>query len=772
MDEIVSAPLSASEWHFDHEGGELRVTFLTDAIVRIALTPWAAQPHRTWSVIPMSDLRRATAVTVTQDAAIMELTTPALTLTLDHQSGTFFVRQANGVIICDGVKLTDQPNGRRWEMGLAENARILGGGERTGPLDRRGRTLTFWVNDALPNYDEKTDAMFQSVSFLTQVSVGMVSGLFFDSNWYAQADIGESNMDRFVYTTSGPDLVAYLCAGPTFPETLAQYASITGLMPPQPRWSFGYHQSRWGYTSAEDVRAIATTMREQQIPCDAIHLDLDYMDGYRDFTWNAERFPDPTALVRELREQGIHVVTIIDPGVKIDPNYAVYREGLALDYFIRSADDTPFEGWVWPGRSVWADFAQEQVRDWWGKQQHALLDAGVAGLWIDMNEPTQADMWAPEGVHIPHGTSLPLDTVHGPDEQPLSHAEFHNAYGLEMAHATQAGLLSQRPGERPFVLTRAATAGSQRHAIVWNGDTTSSWEHLRLAIPMNLGMGLSGIPITGCDLGGFWGNTTPELLTRFMQLGALLPFCRNHSAIDTQPQEPWSFGEPYTSIIRAAIERRYRLLPLLITLAHEASEMGTPMMRPLAWLSPDDVNCLSCNDQFLLGNDLMIAPVIVEGATSRNVYFPTGEWQAEDGRWYRGPDVTTIPVTLETMLLFQRAGSVLPKAEVTQHTSEAAQGPLDLEITLTPAAPRAEMMIWDDDDHPQAKERGTFACYVVKAEWQGEVITIRLSQHSGEMAMRYPALRARLHLPQGTYTLETLPAQAPLQAEWHFLIEG
>lgn len=745
----ATATVDEPVWRFPGQQESITFTLLADNILRIALTPHGALPHRSWAVEPQSDARRASTFAVEQDdETSLVVRTPALTLSIERRTRMFSIAQADEAPIFTQVQLRGASEAQRWQMPLADGVHIFGAGERTGRLNKRGRRLTFWTKDALPHFNEQTDAMYQSVPFLVQLAQGRVSGFFFDSNWCAIADIGQQEPGFLTYVTSGPDLVVYICAGPTFVDVLGQYTSITGRMPPQPRWALGYQQSRWSYTSADEVRAIAAGFRQQGIPCDAIYLDLDYMEGFRDFTWSRERFPDPVGLIQELREQGLRVVTIIDPGLKVDPDYPVYREGIEQGYFIRNVDGTLFEGWAWPGKTVWADFARVDVQDWWGAQHRVLLDAGVAGIWIDMNEPTQANMGAPPEIDIPHGMSLPLDTQHGRLDEPLSHGEFHNAYGLEMARATYVHLQQLRPDERPFVLTRAATAGSQRYAIPWNGDTTSSWDHLRLAIPMNLGVGLSGMPMSGCDVGGFWNDTTPELLVRFTQLGAFLPFCRNHSAIGTQRQEPWSFGEPYTSICREAIERRYRLLPYLVSLAHEAAKTGLPMMRPLCWLAPDEPTVLDCDDEFLLGNDLLVAPVLAEGATERQVTLPPGAWfDVTNGVVYDGPGKITVPVQLETVPVFVRAGAIVPLASAAQHTDTPPLEPLTLHTYLAQPSPRIIASIWDDDDHPQAEGRGTFAEYQVTASWDGDTVTVHAEQRDGHLALRYPGMRVTLHVP-------------------------
>ncbi len=770
---------AGNEWRITTSLGVFTVTAIIDDIVRLALTPDEAPDHQTWALVPEVASLPAPQVNAERHDDWLILRTASLAVSVRWQPDlrVEIARADGSPVLQDAPEhaWSVTPKGQiRWDVALGEGERVFGGGLRTGRLNKRGRTLTFWNTDPLPHHDDNTDPMYQCIPFLIGLRDGRAHGIFYDTNWRAVADIGNSDPDRLRFAAEGPDLVAYVCGGPALSEVLVQYTTLTGRMPPQPRWSMGYQQSRWGYMTADEVREVAREFRERQIPCDAIYLDIDYMDGYRDFTWDPQRFPDPAGLLRELREQGFHVVTIIDPGVKVDPDYSVYREGLEHGYFVRDSAGGVFEGWVWPGKSVWADFARDDMRMWWGEQHHGLLDAGVAGIWNDMNEPTQSTMSAPPTVTLPFGATLPLDAQHGPPEGPLSHAALHNAYGTEMNRATRAGLERRRPDERAFVLTRAAGAGAQRFAVVWNGDNSSIWAHLRLAVTLNLGVGLSGFPVTGCDIGGFWQDTEPELLVRFTQLGAFLPFCRNHTCKGTRQQEPWAFGEPFAGACKAAIERRYQLLPLLATLFHEATVTGSPIMRPLAWIAPDDAACVDCDDEFLLGNDLLVAPVLEAGATIRAVLLPPGEWfEWATGAVHAGSQRISMPVTLDSTPIFSRAGSILPRTGVTQHTGEIPSEPLSLHVHLTRAFPTATTTIWDDDDHPQAASRGTFAEYRVTAEWAGDTITVRCEQIGGRMAPRYPGLRVHLHLPAGV-TVTPLAASdasfADLPCERSFVI--
>jgi alpha-glucosidase len=772
---------AGATWRFTCDQGAITLAFVTPEIARIAFMPTDSPPHLTWAVVPeVADLP-APAVTVTEQADGITLRTGALVLT-----ATLGARLALALARADGSAiLADAPEGGlgydggghpAWATALAAGERVSGGGQRTGPLDQRGRTLTHWATDPLPHHSpEQTDAMYQSASFFVMQRDGRAHGIFYDAAHRSTIDIGKTAPDVLHFATEGPDLVAYVCAGPTLADVLRQYTTLTGRIPPVPRWSLGNQQSRWSYLSADEVRAVAARFREERIPCDAIYLDIDYMDGYRDFTFNPATFPDPAGLIAELRAQGFRLVPIIDPGVKVDSAYPVYQEGMARGYFVRNPDGSVFEGWVWPGRSVWVDFARAEARAWWGEQHRGLIAMGVAGIWDDMNEPSQAGMSAPPEVTVPFGATLPLNAVHDSTEYgPQSHAACHNAYGHEMAHATRAALEAARPGERAFVLTRAAQAGTQRYAAVWNGDNTSMWPHVRQAITMNLGLGLSGFPITGGDIGGFWGDTTPELLVRFTQLGALLPFCRNHSSKGTARQEPWVFGEPYTSVIREALALRYRLLPLLVTLAHEAAATGAPLMRPLAWIAPDDPASRACDDQFLLGNDLLIAPVLEEGATARAVVLPPGTWFAwETGAAHAGGQTITLPVALETIPLFTRTGGIIPVAGDIQHTGEEPAEPLTLEIFLAAPGQTARATIWDDDDHPHAAQRGTYAEYAATAAWDGDSITVRVTQAGGWMPPRYPGVAVALHLPESYIVENDGLAEGNLHAlplTWRFAV--
>ncbi len=421
-------------------------------------------------------------------------------------------------------------------------------------------------------------------------------------------------------------------------------------------WSLGYHQSRWGYKTEQEIEAVAAGFRANDMPISAIHLDIDYMHGYRVFTVDPQRFPNLLALTTRLDQQGIKTVPIIDPGVKQDKDFPLYQEGMQHDYFCRLPDGELMRGLVWPGWSVYPDFTNSRTRAWWSKKYQSLLDAGAAGIWHDMNEPTSFSGWG--------GMALPLVTRHDLDGIGGDHLQGHNLYALEMNHAGHQALKEARPDRRPWIISRSGWVSQQRYAWKWSGDTESSWGSLRMTIANALGMGLSGQPYTGPDIGGFSGSPTPELYLRWFQMAAFLPFFRTHSAVGTASREPWVYGEPYTGILRNFLKLRYRLLPYLYTLAWETSRTGHPWVRPLFWADADNRSLWGVDDAFLLGDALLIAPVLQDDAKSRSIQLPRGKWI---DYWtktvYNGDNTVNIPLNLETIPVLVRAGAVLPQTE-------------------------------------------------------------------------------------------------------------
>ncbi len=534
---------------------------------------------------------------------------------------------------------------------LRPEEHLYGLGERAAPLNLRGGTYCMWNSDPLGLGGPGVDPLYLGIPVYLGLHQEGSSLLFYENSYRAVFRFKDLARAYF----PGGSLRYYFIPGP--PErALRRYGELTGRPPLPPRWALGYHQSRWGYREQAEVRDLLKKFIAHDLPLSAIHLDIDYMDGFRVFTVDPRRFPDLPAMARELGEHEVRLVVILNPGVKRDPDCNLFREGLESGFFCTLPNGKVLYALVWPGWCAFPDFTDPVVRAWWGKQYLCLLESGIAGFWHDMNEPSVRTDWG--------DATFPLLTRHAMEGRGGNHREAHNLYGLLMNRAGWEGLRQHRPERRPFLLSRSGWAGLQRYAWNWTGDTESTWEALRQTIPTVLGLGLSGIPYTGPDIGGFGGHPSAELFVRWFQMATFLPFFRTHSAWDVPPREPWTWGEPALSIVRQFLRLRYRLLPYLYTLAWEASQTGHPLVRPLFWPDGRDPALWDAQDAFFLGEALLVAPVLEKGARSRRVTLPRGRWYDfwEDAA-YEGPGTVSLTAPLERIPLLVRAGSILPMEE-------------------------------------------------------------------------------------------------------------
>lgn len=585
-----------------------------------------------------------------------------------------------------------------------------GFGEQGLPtMSREGQFLVDWNTDSY-KYPVGSNPLYQTIPFFIALRDGLAYGLFFDNTWRSHFDMGKSDPRRYAFGADGGELNYYVFTGGADrspANVLRDYTALTGRGALPPRWALGYQQSRYSYMSQAKVLDIARTFREKRIPADVIHLDIDYMDGYRVFTWNPTTFPAPEKMLADLHRDGFHAVTIVDPGVKFDDNYAVYRSGRDAGIYVRDAAGRELHAKVWPGICAFPDFTRAAARAWWGEQYRKPLGEGVDGFWNDMNEPaifTADDFTGPQPAQGPQKT-FALDVRHDGDGDPGTHARYHNVYGMQMVRATFEGLRQLAPEKRPFAITRAGYAGVQRYAAVWSGDNDASWGHLALTIPLLTNLSISGVPFVGADVGGFAATTTPELYTRWLQAAALTPFYRTHSATDTDSREPWTYGGEYERINKASIELRYRLLPYLYTLFAQNENTGLPPLRPLAFDYPRDVGALLVADEYLVGRDLLVAPVVVENQRARNVYLPKGDAWIDwwSGARHEGGRTVKVDAPLERLPLFVRAGAAIPTQPVIQHTGEMHNAPLTIALA-TGASGTSE--IYEDAGDGYAYRRG------------------------------------------------------------------
>jgi alpha-glucosidase len=554
---------------------------------------------------------------------------------------------------------------------LQANEAIYGLGEQAAPLNRRGGSFRMWNTDPGGSYGMGKNPLYIGIpSYLSLHSQGSYL-IFYENPFPATFDFGQADVDGDTSQVhfEGGMLRYYLMPGP--PEiALERFTELTGRPPLPPRWALGYHQSRWGYKNETDIRKVAQGFQTHDLPISAIHLDIDYMDGFRVFTVNQDRFPDLRKLTRDLEAQGIKTVTILDPGVKKDPQYFLYREGLKGNVFCQMPDGKVQEGLVWPGWSVYPDFTNPATRRWWGRQYPRLLDQGIAGIWHDMNEPAAFAAWG--------DMTLPLSTRHNLEGSHGDHRQAHNLYGLLMNRAGYEALRSLRPQRRPWLVTRSGWAGLQRYAWNWTGDIESSWQALRMTIPTLLGQGLSGLAFSGVDIGGFSSTPSPELYLRWFQMAAFLPFFRTHSAIGIPAREPWTFEQPILEILREFLKLRQRILPYYYTLAWMASQSGIPPVRPLFWADLEDQALWEVDDAFLLGDRLLVAPILEGGASQRSLQLPRGRWyDFWDDSLLEGPGEVQLQASLERIPLLVRGGSILPMqagGELTLHIYPPSSG--------------------------------------------------------------------------------------------------
>ncbi len=590
---------------------------------------------------------------------------------------------------------------------LDGDEKFYGLGDKTGFLNKSGYEYENWNSDIPDAHTDAFKALYKSVPFLITLKERGVYGLFFDNTYRSHINLGKEKSDYFYYGAEDGSLNYYFIGGEHMADVITNYTELTGRTPLPQLWTLGYHQSRWGYENKEDIRELMEKFRGLDIPCDTIHFDIDYMDGYRVFTWNEKDYGDAKELFGEMDAKGFKKVSIIDPGVKLDPGYAMYDEGIEHGYFAETPEGETYVNAVWPGDAVYPDFGNKEVRDWWGKKQSYLTDLGFDGVWNDMNEPASF-----------HG-ELPKDVVFTDEDHPSTHAAMHNCYGHLMSKATYEGLV-RAAGKRPFVITRACYAGTQKYSTVWTGDNQSLWAHIQMAVPQLCNLGLSGFAFAGTDVGGFGADTTPELLCRWVQVGAFSPLFRNHAAKGSRNQEPWQFDEQTLAVNRKFIELRYRLLPYFYDLFYEGEKTGLPVMRPLVMHYENDPAVWNLNDEFLVGEHLLVAPVVEQGATVKKVYLPEGAWyDFFTGKKYEGGQYYLVDAPIDVCPVFAKAGSVIPTYEVMQYVGEK---PYDtLKLLVFPGEGR--YVHYQDNGTDFAYRDGAYNLYEFVNDGAGHVAT-------------------------------------------------
>lgn len=601
-------------------------------------------------------------------------------------------------------------------------------GERASGLNLRGQRFTLWNTDHI-TYRRGSDPLYYNVAFYVGVHGNQAYGVFWDNPCRGTVDVGKTKPDDLVFEAEAGELRYYLIVGSDINTILSRYTELTGRILLPPLWFLGYQQSRWSYSPQSRVLEIGAELRKRQIPCDVLYLDIDYMDGYRVFTWDRSKFPQPEQMLDNLHSQGFKVVVILDPGIKIDPAYSAYRSGMARDVFLKYPNGKPVAGPVWAGMSHFPDFTKPDARAWWAEQCEPLLKMGIDGVWNDMCEPAVFGTKA-------SGT-IPDQVAHDIDGRGGTHLDSHNVYGMLMGRSSLESQQRYRPDKRPVNMIRAGYAGAQRYAATWTGDNTSDWDHLRMSISMTLNSGLAGAPMTGPDIGGFHGEADGEMLTRWLQAACFLPYYRVHTAAGTPDQEPWSYGQPYEVINRSTIALRYRFLPYLYSAVALCHEYGWPIVRPIFSAEPDNPALRDVDDSYLLGDALLVAPVLEPGAVTRRVYLPVGQWYDYwTNELLEGGQEIDVVAPLERLPLFVRAGAILPQWPEMQWVGEK---PVET-LTLRAYPGDHETVLYEDEGEGLGYQAGAYRWVYLTSQWQDDTLVLK-RRVAGSYTPEYKSIR-------------------------------
>ncbi|MFA6044136.1 MAG: TIM-barrel domain-containing protein [Phycisphaerales bacterium] len=659
---------------------------------------------------------------------------------------------------------------------IDQGTSLYGTGEVAGPLMRNGRTATAWNTDAY-GYGDEAVSLYQSHPWVLAVRPdGSAFGVLADTTYRCTIDTAYTAPNEIRFTADGPAFPVIIINANSPQEVLKELGHLTGTMPMPPEWALGYHQCRYSYYPEKRAREIADEFRTRQIPCDVIWFDIDYMEAFRIFTFDRGYFPDPKKLNSDLLGQGFHTVWMIDPGMKsrtargpsdrpeaelaaegpevakaraaeIAKFDAIMSSGDKADVWVKRGDGTGYEGEVWPGWCRYPDYTNPNVRQWWSGLYKDFMAQGVCGVWNDMNEPAVFNVptkTMPEtNLHAGDPAMIKPNGKAQGDEAKGDHARYHNVYGMQMIRGTREGIQAINPDKRPFVLSRANYIGGQRYGATWTGDNTADWAHMEDSVPMSLNVGLSGQPFIGPDIGGFAGNGDAKLFARWFGFGAMLPFSRGHTGKGNINKEPWAFGPEVEATCREALNRRYRLMPYIYTLFHEASVDGIPVARPIFFADPKDPALRSEDDAFMLGADLIVAPQMVPDG-SRVPTLPTGTWREIESS-----------KNIDLPRLLVRGGAIVPMGPAQQYVGEKPLDPLTLLVCLDDGG-KATGTLYEDGGDGLEYQQGQYLLSTYEAALGNGVVTVKLASSEGKMSRpsRKVTVRVVLHdkVMEGTGT--------------------
>jgi alpha-glucosidase len=690
----------------------LKVTIVRDSLIRFRYTTKGYFSNDFSYAIDKSHSHGYNFLEVTEEVEFYKIQTSKVKCIIQKIDMRLCILDLN-----DNVLLEDEL-GFHWEESYEFGGNIVkmskaskdgecfyGLGDKATQMNLKGKRLENFATDQYA-FQKDQEPLYKVVPFYIGLQHKQAYGIFFDNTFRTFFDFCHERRNVTSFWAEGGEMNYYFIHGPQMEDVVASYTDLTGKPELPPLWALGYHQCKWSYFPESNVKEVTAKFRELRIPCDAIYLDIDYMDGFRCFTWNKEYFPDPKRMVAELAEDGFKTVVIIDPGIKIDKEYSVYKEALEKEYFCKRADGPYMKGKVWPGECNFPDYTNPEVREWWaGLFKELISDIGVKGVWNDMNEPAV--------MEVPNKT-FPMDVRHDYDGNPCSHRKAHNIYGTQMARATYHGVKRFAYPKRPFIITRSAYAGAQRYTSSWTGDNVATWEHLWIANIQVQRMSISGMGFTGSDIGGFAEQPSGELFTRWIQLGVFHPFCRTHSSGDHGDQEPWAFDEEVVDITRKFVNLRYQLLPYLYTMFWQYIEEGIPMLKPLVYFDQADTQTHYRNDEFVFGNQILVCPILEPNAIGRRMYVPCGQWY---NYWtnslVNGGKEMWVDTKYDEIPVFVKAGAVIPKYPVQQYVGELEFDELTLDLYYKEG--KEKSVVYEDaqDGYDYKKGRYSFLTFQV-----------------------------------------------------------
>ncbi|MBT8259400.1 MAG: glycoside hydrolase family 31 protein [Bacteroidia bacterium] len=721
----------------------LQVTILRDSVLRFRYSPTGTFAKDFSYAITKYASSGYNKLEINEEDDCFNITTSKLVCKIAKKDLKVSIYDAK-----DGMLINQDELGFHWEESYEFGGNIVkmskvindresyyGLGDKPGHINLKGKRYENWVTDSYA-YGKETDPLYKAIPFYTGLHHNKAYGLFFDNSFQTYFDFAYERRNVSSFWAQGGEMNYYFIYGPKMQDVVENYTDLTGKphhLPPL--WALGFHQCKWSYYPETEVREIADKFRKLNIPCDAIYLDIDYMDGFRCFTWNNEYFPNPKQMVSDLLEDGFKTVAIIDPGIKLDKSYKVFRDALDKDYFCKRADGPYMKGKVWPGECYFPDFTKPEVREWWsGLYKELIEEVGIRGIWNDMNEPAV--------MEVPNKT-FPDDVRHDYDGNPCSHRKAHNVYGMQMARATYHGMKKFRYPKRPFVITRAAYSGTQRYCSTWTGDNVASWEHLWIANVQAQRLAMSGFSFVGSDIGGFAEQPQGELFTRWIQLGVFHPFCRVHSSGDHGDQEPWAFDEDVTDIVRKFIELRYELLPYLYTAFWKLVDEGTPIIKSLVLFDQEDHQTHYRTDEFVYGDHILVCPILEPNAKGRRMYIPRGRWY---NFWTNevviGGKEKWVDAEIDSMPLFIKEGAIIPKYPVQQYVDEKSIDKVRLDVYFKMGKERSEFYDDTHDGYDYLKGRYSLRNFKLSGK-KNELI---IHQHKeGKFVTEYEAFELHFH---------------------------